>query len=141
MKLTKQYKRAHAEAANGTVYQLPMVVSADGEQKPAPITNPKPLSRQAVARAGFPIINPNQPSMTSNMNNGLPYAVQVDENAYGKRGVFRQERPARDAAIRKQWTITISNGEATTEEFLLGDHHGLLAAALSIPSPTRCCAG
>lgn len=135
MKPTKQYKRAHAEAANGTVYQLPIVVSADGEQKPAPITNPKPLSRQAVARAGFPIINPKQSSMTSNNNNGLPYGVQTDENAYGSRGVFRHERPARDAAIRKQWTITISNGEATTEEFLLGDHHGLLAAALSIPSP------
>lgn len=135
MKPIKQYKRAHAEGQNGIVYQLPIVMSDDGEQKPAPITNTKPLSRQAVARAGFPIIQPNKSNMISNNGNGLPYAVTTDENAYGGRGVFRHERPSRDAAIRKQWTITISNGEATTEEFLLGDHHGLLAAALSIPSP------
>jgi len=134
MKLTqKQYKRAHAAGKNGEVYQLPIVMAADGEQKAAPITNPKPLSRQAVASAGFPIIQPNKSSMTN--QNGLPFGVQNDESAYGQRGVFRHERPSKDTAVRKQWTITIANGEATTEEFLLGDHHGLLAAALSIPSP------
>lgn len=135
MKPNKQYKRAHQEAANGTVYQLPLLIADDGEQRPAPITNAKPLSRQAVARAGFPIINQTQATKMTSINNGLPYAVQTDEDAYGQRGVFRQERPSKDAAVRKQWTITISNGEVTTEEFLVGDHHGLLAAALSIPSP------
>lgn len=135
--IRKQFKRAHVSGTNGEVYQLPIVVADDGTQKPAPVTNPKPLSRQAVASAGFPIISQNQmQTMNAPRNgNGLPYAVTNDESAYGQRGVFRHERPSKDAAIRKQWTITISNGEATTEEFLLGDHHGLLAAALSIPAP------
>lgn len=127
-------KRAHVEVSPGVVQQLPYAIEpTTGRKIPAPITNKANLSKSAVMANGFPVLKSEQ--MTSNQPNGLPFAVTSDESAYGKRGVFRHERPSKDAAIRKQWTITISNGEVTTEEFLLGDHHGLLAAALGIPSP------
>jgi len=128
-------KRAHIEISQGVVKQLPYAIEpGTGRQIAAPITNNQPLSKTAVMANGFPVLKSEQMAQNQ-FQAGLPYAVTSDESAYGKRGVFRHERPSKDAAVRKQWTITISNGEATTEEFLLGDHHGLLAAALSIPSP------
>lgn len=129
-------KRAHYQASDGRAYQLPVAVTAAGEQIPAPITNSRPMDASRVAAAGFPIISRNQATMQQNQLGGaLPFAVVQDENAYGRRGVARMERPARNAPVREQWTITISNGEATTEEFLIGDNTGLLAAALGIPAP------
>lgn len=129
-------KRAHIEVGPGIVKQLPYAIEpGTGKQVPAAITNNQNLSKSAVMANGFPVLKSEQMNTTNQFQAGLPYGVQTDESAYGQRGVFRHERPSKDAAVRKQWTITISNGEATTEEFLLGDHHGLLAAALSIPSP------
>lgn len=133
MENSNKPRRAHQDLGNGMVKQLPYAIAPTGKRIEAPITNNSLLKKSTVQASGFPVLKSDQ--MAQNFQYGLPYAVTSDESAYGKRGVFRHERPSKDAAVRKQWTITISNGEATTEEFLLGDHHGLLAAALSIPSP------
>ena len=127
-----QAKRAHADLGNGMVQQLPYAVTSAGNVVPLAVTNSAPMPKQSIQAQGFPVVSKQQSDMTSN---NLPYAVLPDENAYGKRGVARLERGGADAAVRKQWTITISNGEATDEEFLIGDNHGLLAAALGIPAP------
>lgn len=127
------YYRAHERIGNGQVRQLPYVVSDQGEAKPAPITNSQPIPESTAAGRGCPIYEPNNFSM-QNKNGNYPLGVQNVETANGRAALARFETPGENSQ-RLQWTITISNGEATDEEFLIGDGTGLLATKLGIVAP------
>lgn len=124
-------KRVHEKKSNGKYYQLPLGQDAQGNQYDVPITEHGSISPSRILKAGFPVINHENIEIMNTDKSGLPYAVKTQEDVLGAPGYSRLEMP-KVGGQRTVLRVTITNGEATDEEILVGDAYGLIASKLGV---------
>lgn len=130
-KVAKARVYAEIDGAKGYVRETDKVMNlVTGEILDMPVKNTKPIQASRVP-AQCPIIKPQQ---ISTMQNSNVWGLVPQESTTGQKGVARMETPDLNG-VRVQIRVGISNGELTDEIFALGDHHGLVADAFTIPTP------
>jgi len=128
------FVRVHQPLPDGkTCVQLPVMQGVTtGQRVMKPVTNTKPIPLRVVQERGC--IIDSSLIQSSMQQNNLPFGVGYAETAQGQGLTYRSEA-AGQILERQQLYISISNGEATTEEFIVGDGVGLLATKFGIGAP------
>jgi hypothetical protein len=133
--------RAHKKIGVGLVQQLPYVIDTEtGEQFDYSITNQAPISSAKVERMGAFIQNEKMNTnlsvqqMVANKRRAVSGPVLGVETPYGQLKTARAEETGTGAA-RRVLTLTIINGELTTESVVIGDGLGFIKDLMGVGVP------